>query len=411
MKEKENLQDNKPCRTVLIDDIPEENDLFGNESEIGPHQRVANTIADIIIGDEEKGGKMVGLEGGWGSGKSTVINLLTKKINTENKNIHVHYFDAWAHEGDPLRRTFLESLIHKIQVERKEWIDLNKWNKTLEELAKRRKEHTTRTIPKITKFGKWLAIASFFVPIGLVCLSIGLDGETISTIKLILTILGGILTTLPIWVMLLNSIRPKIFTIKSEPDQNITFEREFQKHSQWAFLFGHSITDVTQETTETPEPTSIEFEARFRDLMQECLSKDISRKIVIIVDNLDRIDEAFALSIWSTLQTFLQDRTMKKDGWFSQLWIIVPYDRKGIQKLWSSSEDVSDKEVVNSFIDKSFQLIFESPPLVLSNWKDYLINLLKKALPDHTKKKNLKKHIVFIISPLLPQESPQPPEK
>ena len=104
--------------------------------------------------------------------------------------------------------------------------------------------------------------------------------------------------------------------------------------SDWAFLEGKAITDVKQETTETPEPTSIEFEGDFKRLMRDALPDTSERKAVIVLDNLDRADPKHALSIWATPQTFLQDRSTKPESWFKRLWIIVPYDPTGLRKLW-----------------------------------------------------------------------------
>lgn len=62
------MNENKYCRTLLISD-PSEIDEFG-----GSHNRIALAIANLI--KTEKGGKSIGLEGEWGTGKSTIIKLL-----------------------------------------------------------------------------------------------------------------------------------------------------------------------------------------------------------------------------------------------------------------------------------------------------------------------------------------------
>lgn len=164
-----------------------------------------------------------------------------------------------------------------------------------------------------------------------------------------------------------------------------------QKFLDWAFLVGNSITETKQDIIETPEPTSIEFEDDFRRLMRTALPNDSKRRTMIVLDNLDRVDHKDALSIWTTLQTFLQDRHTNPEPWCNKIWIIVPYDPSGLRKLWdtrvfnknSSSENVVDKIVSDSFIDKIFQLRFEVPPPVLSNWKAYLFKLIADALPRH----------------------------
>ena len=40
--------------------------------------------------------------------------------------------------------------------------------------------------------------------------------------------------------------------------------------------------------------------------MDEALGGKHERKVVMVLDNLDRVDAKDALSIWSTLQTFFQ---------------------------------------------------------------------------------------------------------
>ncbi|MDT7526997.1 KAP family NTPase [Pseudidiomarina sp. GXY010] len=55
-------------------------------------------------------GLTIGLEGFWGTGKSQVICLLNSKFKEESKTLF-YIFDAWAHEGNPLRLAFLSGLI------------------------------------------------------------------------------------------------------------------------------------------------------------------------------------------------------------------------------------------------------------------------------------------------------------
>lgn len=89
----------------LLPDLPTKHDAFG------PHELLANAIAELI--ETEDGGKAIALEGGWGSGKSSVVEMLKDRLEgdqTESATTCVHVFDAWSHEGDPLRRVFLEDL-------------------------------------------------------------------------------------------------------------------------------------------------------------------------------------------------------------------------------------------------------------------------------------------------------------
>ena len=56
------MTDSKKCPTHLIEDTPVLDDAFGTAGAAGPHQRVADAIAELIE-SAEPGGKVVGLEG------------------------------------------------------------------------------------------------------------------------------------------------------------------------------------------------------------------------------------------------------------------------------------------------------------------------------------------------------------
>lgn len=407
------MTEEKMCPTFLIEDIPADEDAFG------PHQRVADAIADLIE-SSEKGGKVIGLEGGWGAGKSTVVGFLAKRLS-KNSNYTVISFDAWAHEGDPLRRTYLETLIQELRST--EWVDNIAWEKCREEIANRRKETTTRITPKPTKLGIALAISLLLVPLGSVFLSAGL--RTGVTIELgsppnVLFILGLLLALSPFWVLLANFVRvqwsqnvKQNSTVKNEGDEIKAGSDEMP--SEWAFLFSRAINETRTETIESPNPTSIEFEAYFTNLMREALGASEERRCLLVLDNLDRVEPESALAIWSTLQTFLQDRTHRSEGWFRRLWVVVPFDPTGLRKLWDKrssgdertvSAGVNDGAASDSFLDKSFQVRFHVPPPVLSDWKAYVYRLVEEALPNHGQPD---RHWVYRVFDLCRTRTGEPP--
>ena len=82
------------CPTRLLADTPAETDAFGS------HGRVARSIAEVI--QTESGGKAIGLEGGWGAGKSTIVKLISQKLSEAKEQAHkVAVFDMWSHQDDP----------------------------------------------------------------------------------------------------------------------------------------------------------------------------------------------------------------------------------------------------------------------------------------------------------------------
>ncbi|MBL4613316.1 MAG: hypothetical protein JKY27_00355, partial [Magnetovibrio sp.] len=97
----------------ILHDQPEANDAFG------PHGSIATTLANLIkspqpVSEEgQNDGYFIALEGKWGSGKSSIIQMLKGQLDQETSPVII--FDAWAHSGDHLRRVFLEVLIQQLQ--------------------------------------------------------------------------------------------------------------------------------------------------------------------------------------------------------------------------------------------------------------------------------------------------------
>ena len=175
-------------------------------------------------------------------------------------------------------------------------------------------------------------------------------------------------------------------------------------------LIGQVPTDSWTIVTQTPDPTSVEFESEFRDLLGEALEED-SRKLLLVVDNLDRVQHSDALSIWSTLQTFLGQSEYANEDWLKRLWILIPYDANAIRQLWTLPTDKDDhvaRERTESFLEKSFQVRFRVPPLLLSNWRGFLQKQLEDAMPDHDKTEFHDVYRAFATNIELEKSAPTP---
>jgi len=186
--------------------------------------------------------------------------------------------------------------------------------------------------------------------------------------------IGSFLSLAPVFVIAFQLFR----VVRSKKDKR-------HPPADWSFLLNKTTETTETETVETPNPTSIEFERYFNAIVNEALLNHPQRRLLLILDNIDRVDSNTALSIWSTLQTFLQERG-SHEKWFQQVWILVPYDPRGLQKIWSTpgSLDLPGRSSSDSFIDKSFQIRFQVSPPLLSDWKAYLRAIIDKALPDHS---------------------------
>lgn len=361
----------------LLNDEAASKDFFTDKI----HEKIADTLCRIIS-NESSNGVTIGLEGSWGSGKSTVISILKKKLNKDK--VKYFYFDAWAHEGDPLRRIFLEMLIKQLD-EKGEMEDIEK------EISNRKRNTSIKTSKTATTLGKILSISALLVPFGAALLST-VDFSTVTlkntgniNITFLLTFLPGLIFSLAPFVVILNHFR-KYGRPKNNP-------------KGWIFLEGETNSELTQEITEDDERSSIEFEKYFNKIITKVLfDGGESTRLLIIIDNLDRVDSKDSLKIWSTLQTFLQQRNPidSDSDIYKKVWIIVPYDQEGLAKLWKvkieSADGKEQVDVAKSFFEKNFQLRLDVPKPILSDWEDFTKTKINEALkkwPDEEKKEIL----------------------
>ena len=59
----------------------------------------------------------------------------------------------------------------------------------------------------------------------------------------------------------------------------------------------------------------------------------------------------------------------------------MPYDHSSIKRLWETGPESS--QIASAFLDKTFQVEVDVPPPLLSDWRDYLLDLLQHVLPAH----------------------------
>jgi ABC-type dipeptide/oligopeptide/nickel transport system ATPase subunit len=379
--------------------LPDEStneDLFDEKN----HQRVAQKIFELI--EANKGNAItIGLEGRWGSGKTTIISIFKNLISQKKNNYQYLYIDAWEHEGDPLRRIFLEKIIQQIDPEE----SIKELTKIKYILSKRQKIVRTEIKKSPTKTGCIIAFLSLMIPFGSAILS------TVNTSAL--TILDF---NQPIyWQFLIGLVfclAPVIYIM-------VRFILKWKKEGlkktlnpkNWQFIGEDSTDTTTQEISEENERSSIEFEKYFYKILEILLLNDNNnqrKQIILIIDNLDRINAQDSLKIWSTIQTFLQFKNPNNinNEITKNLWIIVPYDENGLGKLWNNKNYYSTEPITKqheeqdhlnisesnnnipdygniqkrSFFDKCFQLRFEIPFTVQTSWEKYTKKLINTSL-------------------------------
>lgn len=129
----------------LLSKVPCNDDLF----EGGAHRKLAIEISDEIRNDDNC--TIIGIDGGWGSGKSNLVGMIQKELSmgTNGGKYHFFTYDAWGHQTDLQRRTILEELTSDLVKGQTPILNENSWKDSLENLLAKKKHTSTKTIPAI----------------------------------------------------------------------------------------------------------------------------------------------------------------------------------------------------------------------------------------------------------------------
>jgi hypothetical protein len=144
-----------------------------------------------------------------------------------------------------------------------------------------------------------------------------------------------------------------------------------------AIALNKQTTTEKTSITEDGDQSTIEFQRVFGDLVTAALSECESRKLVLVIDNLDRIDVGNVSNVWSLLQSFIDIPRFSAEAWHDRLWVIVPIAAE------LERQAIEPSQVQNfgaSFLDKVFQARFRLPPPILKKWRPYLERRLNESI-------------------------------
>lgn len=354
-------------------------DRPATEDELGPHQEIASAIASLI--EDEPGGKAVALVGSWGSGKSTVANLLADELSVSDKvDAFTFVFDAWVHEGDPLRLAFLKTFASQLH---RKWGGPD-WSHKLDRLERRTEETVSEAATEIDRTSALVLVSLALLPLGYLLFAEALNQQ--AALRWWGFWVGLALLTPFFWIIVNALVRVLRGETTHVP----------------ALLARQLPETVTISTVRTPDPTSLEFQDTFSRMVQHGLPDSFpERRLILVIDNLDRVDRSAALRAWGTMRSFFEMTTQsdrERARWREQLWLLVPFDPGGVSRLWSekgegetseASNSPSVEPLVTAFLDKTFQVTFHVPPPVVSDWRSFLISRLREALPRHDEEETL----------------------
>lgn len=383
----------------FIVDAPNGNDCFEGKSQEKLAQNICGYIKTIDTKPQNVEGnempRIIGIEGGWGTGKSNVVKMIDKELAS-----HAYYtftYDAWGHQEDLQRRSILETLtkelIEKGILQGKVDIRMrngekhpDKWENQLSLLLSNKTTTIKKTVPRLSDSAVWgiVLVASFGV------LSTIANQIWDKTDKFSCIIVIGI--------TLLYALPILIGTFL------ILWHHNKDKNWDWALKLVSQKEDDTidEEYTSSEEPSVAEFKnwmCAISDFIGVQKGKDVKKKLIIVFDNMDRLPSEKVMQLWSSIYTFFSD------GNFENIWAIIPYDFKHLcQAINGEDDSETGTERIKRFIRKTFPLTFNVPQPVITDYELLFNKYFEQAFGDQ---EHDQQHICQVFRCINPEPNPR----
>ncbi|MBX8603431.1 KAP family NTPase [Pseudomonas cichorii] len=340
----------------------------------GSHDKVASAIHRHLLSDAPS--KVVGLDGEFGSGKSSILYMLKSKLMAADSDFRVWVFDCEQNYQGSTKSNFIELFTDEVL---KEVPHVSKAAEALKASRDRALgrlfEYSKRTTSRVSAWALALVASLFFAATSfreLFALSrsshAAITGTSPEAVVLTNTLQD------PFWwlvaVHLVSFFSPVLILIAAK-----LWHRKVQVGAQkWSLLslFKGSSDDHIEEKIEVgKEVTPLDL----KKTLLEQLSVVEDKRFVIILDNLDRLPKESLRSVWSDLEIFIEAATKAVN-----LTVIVPFCSSKVAEYLKADGD--RRYDARDFIAKKFPVVFRSPPVITSGWKDGFRQLWKHTFPE-----------------------------
>ncbi|MGF6492105.1 energy-coupling factor transporter ATP-binding protein EcfA2 [Luteibacter sp. 621] len=352
----------------FIRDDPAARDAFG------AHSRISEALAATILSADPP--RTVGLVGPWGSGKSTVVSLLEADLKraspTENLP-RVFVYDAWLRQGEPPRRSFLEELV--AFAAGNGLCDTAILGDALDRLSG--KVVVTRTTERpLYSVDAWAILVSAALG-GL----LGAQAQALKSIPQVAALVDAIRSTAPLLPRFVPFLIPTLtlavvllrrawhwlsnHKAPSAPDAG---------EDVLALLLNRQAQSKETRVVGTPTATALEFRAVYWQLLGAI--EENTGRLVIVIDNLDRLPPQEARELWSMLRTFLVG---KPSGSYPEVRlpvVVVPVALEAVDVIYPEQEG---GVAADGFMQKTFDATFHLPRPVFTRWQDYFCRQLEAS--------------------------------
>ncbi len=355
------------------------------------HNQIAEAISESIINSDPP--FIIGIFGGWGTGKSSLLQLIKKSL-TQNKTESI-YLDAWNYSTtNNLRRAFLVFMAKELDPEK------------LDELRRRLYSSEEQKITKNETFDKNFKKA---LPEKIIDLFI-------SSLELIFTFVAFtivIFLCVFLFDLVINVFMSEI-TIKAfiSNYQIVDKIKEFKDilYIPFILILINKFPKINlHQNPVTIFHERIDAEELFAEYFEKIIQKKVveqKKKLIIFIDNLDRLNDEKIIEALESIKTFATHPNCI---------FVVACDDNVVRKVINDSKNLvnlqNDETDGDSpgehYLDKFFQQTFRIPEFMPIDLHDFAMKIFQTTKLYESF--NLKKiDIRNLISIILPSDITSP---
>ena len=340
----------------------------------GSHDKVASAINGHLLSDGPS--KVVGLDGEFGSGKSSILSMLKTKLTVADSDFRVWFFDCEQNYQGSTKSNFIELFTDEVL---KEVPHVSRAAETLKASRDRALgrlfEYNKRTTSRVSAWALALVASLFFAATSFREL-FALSRSSHAAITGTSPEAAALTNTLqdPFWwliaVHLLSLLSP-VLILGAAKFCHRKVRVGAQKWSLLSLFKGSSDDHIEEKIEVGKEVTPLDL----KKTLLEQLKVVEDKRFVIILDNLDRLPKDSLRSVWSDLEIFIEVATKA-----ANLTVIVPFCSNKVAEYLKADGD--RRYDARDFIAKKFPVVFRSPPVITSGWKDGFRQLWNHSFPD-----------------------------
>lgn len=340
----------------------------------GSHDKVASAIHAHLLSDCPS--KVVGLDGEFGSGKSSILSMLKTKLTVADADYRVWFFDCEQNYQGSAKSNFIELFTDEVLKEVPHGSrDAETLKASRDRALGRLFEYNKRTTSRVSAWALALIGSLFFAATSFREL-FALSRSSHTAITGTSPEAAALTNTLqdPFWWLIavhLFSLLSPFLILGAAKLYHRNVRIGGQKWSLLSLFKGSSDDHIEEKIEIGKEVTPLDL----KKTLFEQLKVVEDRRFVIILDNIDRLPKDSLRSVWSDLEIFIEVATEA-----TNLSVIVPFCSNKVAEYLKADGD--RRYDARDFIAKKFPVVFRSPPVITSGWKDGFRQLWNHSFPD-----------------------------